>query len=151
MVAVHLKSPITLNPPVNEADLLKYPDNSNIKTVYRISKETQTDIIYSRSVIEIWGLRVSIKEAYKKLIALEWIKKNLKHTKLQIELREEYQEFYRGRGDGKLNKIIGTSGCSLFLQQLPLNTENFIIDVTQLPERSFVQAFQLAEVRKIWI
>jgi hypothetical protein len=144
MAQIHLKSPRSLLAASNDTQVKKYPDASDIKTLYRISRDTGADIIQQKSVIEIWGYRSSIKKAFTQVVQLDWVKKNLKQTKFQVELAETHRDFINGKKNGKLNKIMNTSGCKLELSDA-YNGFNFLIDIYQGPEAG-LQGLELLEV-----
>lgn len=144
MAQIQLKSPRNLLASMNETQIKKYPDASDIKTLYRIARDTGADIIQQKSVIEIWGYRNSIKKAFTQVVQLDWVKKTLKQTKFQVELAETHRDFINGKKNGKLNKIMNTSGCKLELSDT-YNGFNFLIDIYQGPEGG-LQGLELLEV-----
>jgi hypothetical protein len=144
-----LKSPLNLGvSPQSNVDLNKYQDSSYIKTLLHISKSTNAYFIYTKNTFEIWGLRTEIKKAYTKLLSIDWFKKAIKQTKFQVELEECHREFFNGKKNGKLNKIMTTSGCTLILQE-PYNGHNFLIELFQSAEQSNLIGFEMLEVNFI--
>ena len=146
LIQIQLKNP---NPKLTVpgiSNLMKHSENSNIKQLYKIAKESESILVISKMNIEIWGKRSSIKLAFTKLIQAEWIRSNVKQVKFQIELAEVHRDFINGKKNGKINKIISTSGCNLILHP-PYNDYNFMIELQQSPSAlSSLVGIQMIEV-----
>jgi hypothetical protein len=143
---------ITLNMPINlglsgsSTNLEKYPETSYVKILTNISEKTHADILYHRSSFEIWGLRPNIKDAYKKLMELDWILSKTKDVVFQFELAESDREFIKGKRDGKLTKITNLSHCSWNMQESH-NGFNFLMTLKNYPNQNPLITFGLFEVK----
>ena len=146
---------ILLNAPINfglagvqAGALEQYPDSSYIKLLTQISNDSEVDIIYFRTCIEVWGLQSNIKVAYKKLSGLDWIKSKSKEIIFQFELGEADREFIKGKRDGKLTKITNSTHCSWHMHESH-NGYNFLMDLKDHPNQNPLITFGLFEVSYI--
>ncbi|KAI8810889.1 hypothetical protein BJ742DRAFT_885674, partial [Cladochytrium replicatum] len=94
----------------------------------KLSQETNSEIVIQQLFIEIYGGHTSTKMSYQKLAEYDFIKSFLRDTKFQLELALEHREFINGKKNGKINKIIKTSGCKIVFQD-NLNEYNMLIEI----------------------
>ena len=145
VITISLTGSINFGITNNQSEVDKYPESSYIKTLARISNESQVDIIYFRSSIEIWGFRSQIKEAYQKLSEMDWIQKKSKEILFQFELAEIDRAFIRGKRDGKLTKITNATNCKWHMHESH-NGYNFLMDLKDYPTQNPLLSFRLFEV-----
>jgi hypothetical protein len=106
--------------------------NNNFSSVCDSSK---SEIFIHKNNIEVCGTQYSSKLGLRKVLELGFLLNMIKEVKFRIELGLVHKEFINGKKNGKINKIIKTSGCKIiFLENL--NAYNMIIDtIHPIPSR----------------
>jgi hypothetical protein len=70
----------------------------------------------------------------------------MREVKFRLELALEHREFINGKKNGKINKIIKTSGCRILFHD-NFNDYNMIIDLSNINEQSTTEGLMMLEVR----
>ncbi|RKO98535.1 hypothetical protein CXG81DRAFT_15800, partial [Caulochytrium protostelioides] len=79
----------------------------------QISLSHATELVLQKGILEIYGLAKSVKLVYRQLVELPAIAPSIRDSKFKLELAQEHREFIVGKKNGKINKIIKTSGCRI--------------------------------------
>ena len=66
-------------------------------------------------------------------------------NKFQIELALEHREFINGKKNGKINKIIKTSGCKIVFHE-NINEYNMLIDIANFSSQRALEGLKMVEV-----
>lgn len=101
-----------------------------------LAQKTRSEIVFKGPYVEMYGLEAGVKTAYAKLTEADFILRNLKDTKFQLELALEHKDFINGKKNGKVNKIMQTSNCKITFHER-FNDFNMLIDIVNpLPARA---------------
>jgi hypothetical protein len=109
----------------NAEQFSRYVSDATSSVIQAVS-EFDVEVTISRNIIEIAGLASQTKLAYSWLARKDWVR--IRDTKLQIELLLEHKDFIQGKKNGKVNRIIKTSGVRLSFSEPP-NDVNMVIDL----------------------
>ncbi|KAI8060917.1 hypothetical protein BC940DRAFT_147834 [Gongronella butleri] len=87
------------------------------------------------SCLQVFGTELAVRHIYQQLGELPFFKMYHKQTIFKVELSNEQREFISGKKNGKINKIMKTSGAKI--KFLPYSEYNFILEVEST---SFIKA-----------
>ncbi|KAI9249018.1 hypothetical protein BY458DRAFT_525999 [Sporodiniella umbellata] len=83
---------------------------------------------YRPGVIQVLGSERDVRNAYQLLQDFHFIQSFHRLTVFQLESSQEHRDFISGKKNGKINKIMKTSGVKIRFEPL-LNDYNFLIEV----------------------
>ncbi|RUP12500.1 hypothetical protein BC936DRAFT_139809, partial [Jimgerdemannia flammicorona] len=78
--------------------------------------------------IEVFGTERAVRNAYQRLHEMNFMKTYHRETIFNVELANEQREFISGKKNGKINKIMKTSGVKI--RFVPYSEYNFVIEVS---------------------
>ncbi|KLO20412.1 cytoplasmic protein [Schizopora paradoxa] len=111
-----LLPPSTLNP-------------SQISTVLKqIADVSGAEVVFKSMCFEMHGLEHEVRAAIQMILELDAIKVFHHEIRFQIELANEHREFISGKKNGKINKIMQTTGVKIKFETF--NEHNFLIDIS---------------------
>ncbi|KAI8808041.1 hypothetical protein BJ742DRAFT_869310 [Cladochytrium replicatum] len=109
--------------------LLNMPEPNDLHGILgSICRDTNSEVVIQQLFVEIYGGQSASKSSYQRLAECDFVKSSLRDTKFQLELALEHREFINGKKNGKINKIIKTSGCKIVFQD-NINNYNMLIDI----------------------
>ncbi|KAI9202045.1 uncharacterized protein BJ171DRAFT_444773 [Polychytrium aggregatum] len=108
-----------------------------------ICRRSRAEIIFQKNFVQIYGEGSSMKEAFKRVIALDFMEDIVRDIKFQLELALEHREFINGKKNGKINKIIRSSGCRISFQEM--GPVNMFIDICNSRPEQALEALALVE------
>ncbi|KAI9021195.1 hypothetical protein DFJ74DRAFT_672201 [Hyaloraphidium curvatum] len=88
----------------------------------------RAEIVLKSNFVEIFGTDLAVKSAFEQLVEIDAIKMYTRDTKFQLELAVEHHEFISGKKNGKVNKIVRSSGCRVTFQE-NYNGYNMLVDI----------------------
>ncbi|OZJ06017.1 hypothetical protein BZG36_01075 [Bifiguratus adelaidae] len=97
--------------------------------VSQLSQASGAEVTYKsiEGCIEVLGTERAVRNAYQRIHEMSFMKIYHRETVFNVELSIEQREFISGKKNGKINKIMKTSGVKI--KFLPCNDYNFIIEV----------------------
>ncbi|KAI9145674.1 hypothetical protein BKA69DRAFT_1139980 [Paraphysoderma sedebokerense] len=122
--------PLNQNRPMNSAghDLSKLPPLNQIAAfIKQITSTSLAEIVYNNSFFEVYGFDRSVADAYERISQMDFVKNSPRETKFQLELGQEHREFISGKKNGKINKIIKSTGVKINFENF--NEYNMVIDI----------------------
>lgn len=118
------------NPPEG-GDLLFDTSNTNITNlVAQLSKVSGSEVVFKHDPgsIEVLGTERAIRNVYQTLQDTPLIQTHHKYTVFRVESSNDQRDFISGKKNGKINKIMKTSGAKI--KFIPfINDYNFVIEV----------------------
>lgn len=125
-----LLPPSSLNP-AQVATLLK-----------QISLTTGAEVVFKSNCFEIHGLEYEVRAAVSTILDLDIVKPFHHEIRFQVELANEHREFISGKKNGKINKIMQSTGVKIKFETF--NEHNFLIDLSG-SDASVIQGLTLLQ------
>ncbi|WVQ70686.1 hypothetical protein IAR50_000208 [Cryptococcus sp. DSM 104548] len=93
----------------------------------RVSHITGAEIVYKPNMFEVNGLERQVTSAMMLLMDVDVLHNFLPEVRFRIELANEQREFFSGKKNGKINKIMKMTNAKIRFETL--NDYNFLIDI----------------------
>ncbi|CAO3692112.1 unnamed protein product [Rhizopus stolonifer] len=116
--------------PQENSDLLGTLNSSLHLTAFvsDLSRISGSEVLYKPGLIKVLGPERAIRNAYQRLQELQVLQNSHKMTLFRLECSQDHRDFISGKKNGKINKIMRTSGAKIKFQPF-LNDYNFLIEV----------------------
>ncbi|KAL1916300.1 uncharacterized protein VTP21DRAFT_5917 [Calcarisporiella thermophila] len=118
--------PMTYSQPQVSQTPFAHPQVLNL--VSQMAQVTGAEVAFKGHCFEVFGSERAVRNAYQRITEMDIIQAYHQETKFQVELANEHQDFISGKKNGKINKIMKTTGVRITF--VHLNEYNFLIDVT---------------------
>ncbi|KAI8881321.1 hypothetical protein K501DRAFT_334771 [Backusella circina FSU 941] len=96
--------------------------------VTQLSHISGSEVIYNNDCIEVLGTERAIRNVYQRLQEMQFLQVFHKYTLFRVESANEQRDFISGKKNGKINKIMKTSGAKIRFLSF-INDYNFVIEV----------------------
>ncbi|KAI8079150.1 hypothetical protein BDF21DRAFT_419548 [Thamnidium elegans] len=98
--------------------------------VSQLSQVSGSEVIYKSDpgCIEVLGAERAIRNVYQRLQEMQFLQVFHQYTIFRVESSNEQRDFISGKKNGKINKIMKTSGAKIRFMPF-INDYNFIIEV----------------------
>ncbi|KAI0768502.1 cytoplasmic protein [Trametes elegans] len=93
----------------------------------QVSYASGAEVVFKGMCFEMHGLEQEVRAAVSMLLELDIVKTFHHEIRFQIELANEHREFISGKKNGKINKIMQTTGVKIKFETF--NEHNFLIDI----------------------
>ncbi|KAI0670118.1 cytoplasmic protein [Trametes maxima] len=93
----------------------------------QVSFASGAEVVFKGMCFEMHGLEHEVRAAVSMLLDLDIVKTFHHEIRFQIELANEHREFISGKKNGKINKIMQTTGVKIKFETF--NEHNFLIDI----------------------
>ncbi|KAI0359181.1 cytoplasmic protein [Trametes cingulata] len=93
----------------------------------QVSYASGAEVVFKGMCFEMHGLEHEVRAAVSMLLELDIVKTFHHEIRFQIELANEHREFISGKKNGKINKIMQTTGVKIKFETF--NEHNFLIDI----------------------
>ncbi|KAI0034911.1 cytoplasmic protein [Vararia minispora EC-137] len=93
----------------------------------QVSSVTSAEVVFKSGTFEMYGLEHEVRSAITLLLDIDVLKAFQHEIRFQIELANEHREFISGKKNGKINKIMQTTGVKIKFETF--NEHNFLIDI----------------------
>ncbi|OSD06003.1 cytoplasmic protein [Trametes coccinea BRFM310] len=93
----------------------------------QVSYASGAEVVFKGMCFEMHGLEHEVRAAVTMLLELDIVKTFHHEIRFQIELANEHREFISGKKNGKINKIMQTTGVKIKFETF--NEHNFLIDI----------------------
>ncbi|ORY80183.1 hypothetical protein LY90DRAFT_500566 [Neocallimastix californiae] len=121
------QSNVISNQSMNNKGMLQNNIQQLNSTLKQLCQITRAEIIFSNQFVKIYGLESAVKNAYRQLMESSLLKTHTQESIFQLELALEQRDYINGKKNGKINKIIKSSGCKITFQDY--NRYNMLIDL----------------------
>lgn len=108
-----------------------FDSTSNLASlVSQLSQVSGSEVIYKSDpgCIEVLGAERAIRNVYQRLQEMHFLQVFHQYTIFRVESSNEQRDFISGKKNGKINKIMKTSGAKIRFMPF-INDYNFIIEV----------------------
>ncbi|CEP12772.1 hypothetical protein [Parasitella parasitica] len=108
-----------------------FDSTSNLASlVSQLSQVSGSEVIYKTDpgCIEVLGAERAIRNVYQRLQEMQFLQVFHQYTIFRVESSNEQRDFISGKKNGKINKIMKTSGAKIRFMPF-INEYNFIIEV----------------------
>lgn len=108
-----------------------FESTSNLANlVSQLSQVSGSEVIYKSDpgCIEVLGAERAIRNVYQRLQEMQFLQVFHQYTIFRVESSNEQRDFISGKKNGKINKIMKTSGAKIRFMPF-INDYNFIIEV----------------------
>jgi hypothetical protein len=108
-----------------------FDSTSNLSSlVSQLSQVSGSDVIYKTDpgCIEVLGAERAIRNVYQRLQEMQFLQVFHQYTIFRVESSNDQRDFISGKKNGKINKIMKTSGAKIRFMPF-INDYNFIIEV----------------------
>ncbi|KAI8647055.1 hypothetical protein BD408DRAFT_327764, partial [Parasitella parasitica] len=108
-----------------------FDSTSNLSSlVSQLSQVSGSEVIYKTDpgCIEVLGAERAIRNVYQRLQEMQFLQVFHQYTVFRVESSNEQRDFISGKKNGKINKIMKTSGAKIRFMPF-INEYNFIIEV----------------------
>lgn len=108
-----------------------FDSTSNLSSlVTQLSQVSGSEVIYKTDpgCIEVLGAERAIRNVYQRLQEMQFLQVFHQYTIFRVESSNEQRDFISGKKNGKINKIMKTSGAKIRFMPF-INDYNFIIEV----------------------
>ncbi|TYJ54383.1 hypothetical protein B9479_004971 [Cryptococcus floricola] len=95
--------------------------------VKHISHVTGAEIVYKPNMFEVNGLERQVTSAMLLLMDVDVLHNFVPEVRFRVELANEQREFFSGKKNGKINKIMKMTNAKIRFETL--NDYNFLIDI----------------------
>jgi hypothetical protein len=109
----------------------------------QISGATGAEVVFKTMCFEMHGIEQEVRAAVAMVLELDLIKSFHHEIRFQIELANEHKEFISGKKNGKMNKIMQTTGVKIKFETF--NDHNFLIDIAGSDVSALAGLAQLQE------
>lgn len=96
--------------------------------IQQISSATGAEVVSKGMCFEVHGLESEVRAAVLMILDLDIVKTYHHEIRFQIELASEHRDFISGKKNGKINKIMQTTGIKIKFETF--NDQNFLIDIS---------------------
>ncbi|KAF1799725.1 hypothetical protein V8B55DRAFT_1540977 [Mucor lusitanicus] len=108
-----------------------FDSTSNLSSlVSQLSQVSGSEVIYKTDpgCVEVLGAERAIRNVYQRLQEMQFLQVFHQYTVFRVESSNEQRDFISGKKNGKINKIMKTSGAKIRFMPF-INEYNFIIEV----------------------
>ncbi|EPB91748.1 hypothetical protein HMPREF1544_01460 [Mucor circinelloides 1006PhL] len=108
-----------------------FDSTSNLSSlVSQLSQVSGSEVIYKTDpgCVEVLGAERAIRNVYQRLQEMQFLQVFHQYTIFRVESSNEQRDFISGKKNGKINKIMKTSGAKIRFMPF-INEYNFIIEV----------------------
>ncbi|KAF9229657.1 cytoplasmic protein [Gyrodon lividus] len=104
-------------------------NNSQVTTLLKqISLTTGAEVVFKGMCFEMHGLEHEVRAAVNMIMDLDIVKAFHHEIRFQIELANEHRDFFSGKKNGKINKIMQSASVKIKFETF--NDYNFLIDLS---------------------
>ncbi|KIK97654.1 hypothetical protein PAXRUDRAFT_824705 [Paxillus rubicundulus Ve08.2h10] len=104
-------------------------NSSQVTTLLKqISLTTGAEVVFKSMCFEMHGLEHEVRAAVNMILDLDIVKAFHHEIRFQIELANEHREFFSGKKNGKINKIMQSASVKIKFETF--NDHNFLIDLS---------------------
>lgn len=129
LVAIPMTAPNTLSPFANISKL--------------VSQSSGAEVEFRNNGFFIFGNEIQTRMAVQFLAEIDFIKTLHYEVKFSVELANEHREFISGKKNGKINRIMKSTGAKIKFD--PCNEYNFYVDLSSTIAVKAVEALALLQ------
>ncbi|KAF9243803.1 cytoplasmic protein [Melanogaster broomeanus] len=94
----------------------------------QISLTTGAEVVFKSMCFEMHGMEYEVRAAVNMILDLDIVKAFHHEIRFQVELANEHREFFSGKKNGKINKIMQSASVKIKFETF--NDHNFLIDLS---------------------